>query len=77
MLFSNPVSDASSTGQSIHMMDVNGNRVSSRWKTNDQNPRMLIFSAPAGRYTLVLDTSPKDAGWRPLEIKLSGAVYMR
>lgn len=59
------------------MMDVDGNRVSGRRKTNDKNPHILIFSAPAGRYTLVLDTSLKDAGWHPLEIKLSGAVYMR
>lgn len=77
LLFSNPVGDPTSAARSIRITDVNGKPVRGTWRTSAQNPRMLIFNVPEGRYDLTLDKGMTDAQGRSLGRNLHGPVYVR
>lgn len=73
VMFSSPVDTAA--GGHIQVLDQHGHDVHGSWERGG-NPRMLLFKAKPGRYTLVLAPDLADTAGKTLGTGLHGPVYV-
>ncbi|MBL6750456.1 MAG: hypothetical protein ISP90_08025 [Nevskia sp.] len=73
LLFSAPVS-AQAAARHIRVLDRKGRSVGGQWQVSADNPRMMLFAAPRGTYTLALSPELADAHGSTLGTALRGAV---
>lgn len=77
LLFDTPPASPENANASIEVRGRNGEPVQGEWKLVPANPRMLMFKAAPGRYTVWIDGELAASDGKTLGRSLSGPIHLQ